>query len=82
MSKFWKDDTPDAFGPYELTQAIRGKIFVLIDCLLTENFMTLPLDNLEATVKFFLYFLQFTVDYLKKFKSYIPEVHDLCQSKA
>lgn len=72
--------SPESVQPYDITQFVRGKLYILIDCLLT-NVYTKPKEDLSFAINFFLDFIEFAVHFLKEEINMMPDVNRCSEHK-
>lgn len=60
--------------PHQITQIVRGEIFIMIDIILTYTFSNEASDHLKTFIEFLERFIKFFIDYITTLPSLIKDV--------
>lgn len=77
MRKIINDMTVNDFKGYDciqITQILRGKLFIYVDCLLSDNYDWMKEDEFRQIIDFIIDYMKMTIKYIKMFKTKTDKV--------
>lgn len=77
MRKIINDMTVNDFKGYDciqITQILRGKLFIYVDCLLSDNYDWMKEDEFRQIIDFIIDYMKMTIKYIKIFKTKTDKV--------